>query len=1064
MKKVILQFVFLCICTASIMGQSAISGIVTDQAGLPLIGANVTAKGFDAIGTITDVDGNFSLSVPQAVSTLKISYTGYESREVEFTAGKFLSITLAEGKVLEEVVVTALGISKNSKTLGYSTSVVSGDQINITRNTSVLDALNGSVAGLTVSTASGAPGASTVVNIRGFNSVTGNNQPLYVIDGVPMNNRGNTSSANVKNANDDFGRSTDFGNQMNDINPNDIESLNVLKGSAASALYGSRAANGVILITTKKGKSGKMKIDLNTSFSVSDLLRVPFLQNTYGQGWNGLYAYEENGSWGPKADDKIRRWGNVVNNSQQLKPFSIQENNIRDFFDLGTSSSTSLAISGGNDAANYRLSYSLAKADGVVPTNADSYLRNTFALSGGLKAGKVTINSTINYLNKNQKAVPTGQGDDASGGKVIWQELIQIPRDHSIVDYKKYNDPNDPARDFYNLDYYFTPYAQNPYWTLYNQGNQYNENRIFGNLDVSYDLTPSLKLTWRGGGDFSDALQKDWGNLANITPGTPNSGSNNVAGSVAEMTRGNKQYNSDLILSYDTKLSDKFDLTAVIGQNINARSAKTVLASITNLGIPDYYNLSNSTVSPTTLTAETQQRLVGVYSSATIGYSNWLYLSLAARNDWSSTLPKSGNSYFYPGASMSFVISDALELPRQIDYLKIRTGYARTGNDAVPYQINPVYISGQTRAGGFANVNFPFGGISSFELDNNPGNPYLKPELTDELELGFETKLFRNRISLEATYYDKNTKDQIINLLVDAASGYTNQTVNLGTVNNKGVELLLSLIPVKNSVIEWGVNTNYTKNKNIVTSLGYTDATSILLNSSYNVDLKAEVGKPLGAIYSPQPDTDPDGNIIVNAATGLPQQAAEKAYRGSINPDYTIGFGSYVKLFGFTLGANGDFRKGGVFYSYTARLNYFVGNAWNTQYNDREPWIIPNSVVDNGDGTYAENTQAISRANVFTYYGGNNAYQFNHVLDKTFFKLRNIYLNYDLPSKIAGSMSLAAVNVGVYARNPILWTPSENHFVDPESNTFGTNLRNLYGEFSTGPSTATYGAQLNVTF
>jgi TonB-dependent SusC/RagA subfamily outer membrane receptor len=367
MKKVILPFVFLWLFIGAISSQNNVKGIVTDQAGLPLIGANVTAKGFEAIGTITDVDGNFLLSVPQNVTSLKISYTGYETREVEFTAGKFLTIILAEGKVLEEVVVTALGISKSSKTLGYSTSVVSGDQINITRNTSVLDALNGSVAGLTVSTASGAPGASTVVNIRGFNSVTGNNQPLYVIDGVPMNNRGNTSSANVKNANDDFGRSTDFGNQMNDINPNDIESLNVLKGSAASALYGSRAANGVILITTKKGKSGKMKIDLNTSFSVSDLLRVPFLQNTYGQGWSGLFAYEENGSWGPKTDDKIRRWGNVVNNSQQLKPFSIQENNIRDFFDLGTSSNTSLSISGGNDAANYRLSYSLAKADGVVP-------------------------------------------------------------------------------------------------------------------------------------------------------------------------------------------------------------------------------------------------------------------------------------------------------------------------------------------------------------------------------------------------------------------------------------------------------------------------------------------------------------------------------------------------------------------------------------------------------------------------------------------------------------------------------------------------------------------------
>ena len=403
-------------------------------------------------------------------------------------------------------------------------------------------------------------------------------------------------------------------------------------------------------------------------------------------------------------------------------------------------------------------------------------------------------------------------------------------------------------------------------------------------------------------------------------------------------------------------------------------------------------------------------------------------------------------------------------MPSAIDFLKLRASIAQTGNDANPYQITPVYIAGQSRAGGFGNILFPFAGVNSYELSNNPGNPDLKPEITTEYELGLETKLFKNRIGLDFNYFNKLTDNQIINLLVEGASGYTNQTVNLGKVRNSGFEVVLDLTPVRTANLEWNINTNFTKIKNNVESLGLTDKTEILLNSSYDVDLKAIVGKPLGSIFTPQEAKTADGKIIVNPATGLPQLSDDKAYRGSINPDFTIGFGTSVKFHGFTLGGNADYRKGGVFYSYTARLNYFVGNAWNSQYNDREPWVVPNSVVDNGDGTYSENTNPISRANVFTYYGANDPYQYNHVLDRTFFKLRNLYLNYDLPASLMKKANIQKSTIGIFGRNLLLWTPSENHFVDPESNTFGTSLNSLYGEFSTGPSTSTYGVQLNLTF
>jgi TonB-linked SusC/RagA family outer membrane protein len=1062
MKQLSLMVMMLLLTAQIALAQRTVVGKVTGNDGEALIDATVLVKGL-TIGTTTDVDGNYSLDVPAGSNTLVISYVGYTDREVVLGSSNVVNVTLeGTAEMLDEMVVTALGVSRSQKTLGYAVDEVSGEDLTATKNLSPLDALNGKVPGLTISTGSGAPGASTTVNIRGFNSVTGNNQPLFVIDGVPMNNRGNTSSSNALTGND-FSRSMDFGNQMNDINPDDIESISVLKGSAASALYGSRAANGVILITTKKGKQGKIKVDFNTSYSQQDLLRLPHLQNTYGQGWSGLFAYEENGSWGPKTDGMTRLWGNVVNNSQQLKPFTAQENNLRDFFELGKAFTTGIAFGAGNDNSNYRFSYSLATADGVVPTDADSYKRNTFGFTGGTKFNKLSVNSSINYVNKNQKAVATGQGDDSGAGNVVWQEIIQMPRDHSIVDYEKLFDENDPARDFYNLDNFFTPYAQNPYWTLYNQGNKYTEDRVFGNLELGYDIVDGLKAVWRGGLDNANAFQKDWGNLGIISDGSYNSSANDVVGAVTEMTRNNSQYNSDLFLSYSKDLNDQFDISALVGHNINQRGGKTLISRVTNLVIPDYFSLKNSTAAPTTVATESLRRLVGVYGSVSVGFQKWLYLSLGARNDWSSTLPKGNNSYFYPSVSLSGVLSDAFTMPKAITYLKVRTGYARTGNDTDPYKITPVYLPGTSNMG-FGSTAFPFGGVNAYELSNDAGNQDLRPELTGEIEFGLEAKFLSNRLGIDATYFNRTTDDQIVDLQLDAASGFTTQPTNLGKVSNKGIELALDLIPVRTKLVEWGLNYNFTKIKNEVLSLGTSDATSILLNSSYDVDMRAEVGKPLGAIYAPQEATDPNGNIIVNPATGLPITADEKEYKGSINPDYTMGLGTYVKVWDFTLGGNADFRKGGVFYSYTARLNYFVGHSWNTQYNDREPWIIPNSVIDLGEGNYAENTTPISRANVFTYYGATDSYQNHHVLDRTFFKLRNLYLNYDLPSKLANQAKLEKATIGIFGRNLVLWTPADNHFVDPESNTFGTDLQSLYGEFATGPSTATYGIQLNLTF
>lgn len=1047
----------LCVIYISAIAQRDISGSVLDELGTPLIGANIVVQG-TTIGTATDIDGSYALTIPDDAKVLVVSYTGYTTQEVEIGQSDVIEITMMEGLTLSEAVVTALGLERDEKSLGYGFSQIDGEAVSAGRAASPLASLAGKVAGLSVST-NGQPGGSTEIVLRGYASVTGANGALIVVDGVPINNGANVSVTTLNNPADDFNRSQDFGNQGNDINPDDIASISVLKGAAATALYGNRAANGAILIETKSGERGqKLKVEYTGSFLLSEVNRLPHLQNTYGQGWSGLFDPIENGSWGPKADGKERLWGNTVNNSRLLKPFNIIEDNLRDFYETGYSTINSISVTGGSDNASFRASYSNTQQDGVVPYDKDTYKRNTFSLRGDVGNDWVTIGGSVVFSNKRQQALATGQGDDAGAGKVLFQEIIQVPRDHQIVDYRHYNDP------FFNLDNFYTPYAQNPYFVLNQQGGEFQENRIRSSAWLNMNFTPQLKLTARGGGDFSGASIFDYGNVATITPGSPNSSANDVVGRVSEGQINRRQLTADVILSYSHTLSPRVDFDISIGGNANERHSDINTSFVTNLTIPGFYNLSNSSQPPTTLGTQSLRRIYGVFGILNVGFDNWLYASLTARNDWSSTLPKDNNSFFYPAATLSAVLSDLLELDQSVfSLVKLRASYALAGNDAPPYRVSPVYTAGQARAGGFGSIRFPIGGINAFEVGDLLGNDKLQPEITTELEFGADIRLFRERLNIDVAVYNRVTRDQIIQVPLDPTSGFTNQTTNLGEVQNKGIELLLGLTPVQTPSFQWDIHLNYSKNQNEVISLGETSSTSLVLNSAYNVEMRAESGKPLGAIYAPGPARTSDGSIIVNPANGLPQVADELEYRGSINPDYILGGGTTIRYKNVKLFANADYRKGGVMYSYTARLNYFVGNAWNTQYNDREPHIIPGSVVDNGDGTYAENTTPISRADIFTYWGFNRpAHETNHILPRTFFKLRELTLTYDFPSKVVGNTPLQNASLSLVGRNLILWTPADNHFVDPEGSTFGVGLQSQIGEFSAIPTNASYGVSLKV--
>lgn len=1039
-----------------------ISGTVTSVEGDPLPGVNVVIKGTNT-GAVSDAVGNFRLTVPQDANVLVFSFIGFTTQEVEIGGRTSINVQMAEDVTqLSEVVVTAIGVERAERTLGFSATKVGERDITQGRSFSPMNALQGKVAGVNISTSSGAPGASTKVIIRGYNSLSGSNSPLYVVDGVPINNNASIfyDEANAIN------RTQDFGNRANDINPDDIASLTVLKGASATALYGSRAANGVIMITTKKGTSNDLRVNVSSSATVSEPLRLPQMQNTFGQGWSGHFAFEENGSWGPKMDGKERLWGNVVDNSQQIKPFSPLESNLRDFYERGASFVNTVSLSGGTEKATYYLSYGNVSEDGVIPTDADSYKRHTFSLRGSTQGKRINTSASLNFVHKDAKVVTTGQGGE---GTTVFQEIIQIPRDISIVDHRDIN------YKFNNLDNYFTRYAQNPYYPILKNGNDYNEDRIYGSIDLEYDFTDWLNATARVGGDIANAQVQDWVDKAMITDGTPNASANDIPGRIDNRTRYTRDLNADFILSANNKVNEDITLNALIGFNINDRFADNLHVFVRDLDVPGFFNIGNSSQSPTSTRLKSHRRLLGLYGQAEIGFREYLFLTVLARNDWSSTLPPKDNTFFYPGANLSLVLTDALSLRSNVlSFAKLRVGYGKTGNDAPIYSIFPVFVKSSVDLP-FGEIAFPLRGVNAFEVSNLIGNLDLRPEITTEFELGADLRFFNGRVSIDASYYDKDTDGQIMDVPLPVSSGYTSQVRNFGKVNNTGIELLLNVNPIRSEDgLNWDVSVNYTQNKTTLVSLeGGLERTELtglgnFFVGAYDVDFVGYPGQRLGLFEGPRILRDPQGRIVVNASNGLPQVDQDNPeVLGSFQPDFITGMTNRISYKGASLSFTFDWRQGGLMYAYTKRLMSFVGNTTQSTYNDRNPFIVPNSVLQAGEGdgaTYVENTVPVDMTNIASYHGTGPYIDRNYVIDRSYVKLREVVLGYALPSSLVNRWGFRNLEVNLVGRNLLLWTPAENNIIDPELSTYGNDLAGEFGEFAAGPTVRSYGISLRAGF
>ncbi len=1053
--KLLMAVLFLGLTNMLFAQNISVKGTVKDAANNePLVGAYVQVKGMNT-GTMTDSDGVFTIKCPQN-AVLVFSYIGYAGTEVPVNNRSAIEVSLRSSNVLDEVVITAMGMTRSQKSVGYATSTVKADDLTMAKSSSLMSGIQGKVAGVAVST-QGGTGSSQKVIVRGYSSFS-NNNPLYVVDGIPMSNNFSGS--------DSFSDSVDFGNGANDVNPDDVESMTILKGASATALYGSRAANGVIMITTKRAKENKLIVNYDGSFMGSNVLRVPQGQDLFGEGWP-YWDPAENGSWGPKLDGRMHAWGawatsdygDVPAGYQVMqKPYSFVKDNIRKFYTTGYDISNNISVTAGNQDLGMVFSYGNTTSQGVLPNKCDTYDRNTISFRGNAKYKNFTIDGNINYVRKDVSKPSAGQGND---GASMFQEVLQYGADVSFKDMKDYTNPN------FDPDHYYTFYAENPYWVVDNNKNKYQDDRIYGKIDLGYKIIEGLTAQARLGGDFTNSRMKRWNEKHDYSPDSWSyaGDKNSLPGTYSEQYSKNEELDATFMLKADYKLGEDISLGGVVGYNVNQRTYQYLYSYLYGLNSPGWFSLENGADKPQTTSYSQRRRLMGIFAQADFSYKNYLFLTATARNDWSSTLPINKNSFFYWGVNSAFVVTDALDLKNSpISFMKLRLAYGKTGNDAPIYRTSASFIPTQVGLG-FGSVYLPMGGVPGLTESNVIPNKELKPEITTEWEIGLTANFLNNRISFDGAYYNKNTKDQIISAAVAPETGYSTRTRNVGKIENQGIEIMLSGSPVKSNDWQWELGVTFTKNWSKVKKL-WDDVTTYTLASAYQVSYIAEVGKPLGQFQVPAVLKDDQGRTVVTSA-GLPQiDNSKKETIGTSNPKFQVGFTTKISWKDLSLSAVVDWRNGGYFYCYTAQLYSFSGNATPTVYNDRQPFIVPNSVkVVNGQ--YVENDIPVRRANTYQYYNNasNYSYYKNWILKKDYVKLRELVLSYNLPKSLCAKIGfIKGITVSAIGRNLFMWTPEENNYVDPEASNYGNDLTSEFGEFASAPTTRTFGGSLKITF
>jgi TonB-linked SusC/RagA family outer membrane protein len=1065
---------FLCVVAAHAWAQErSVSGkVLSAEDNVPIPGVNIVLKGTTS-GTVTDSNGAYTISVPADGGTLVFSFIGLQTQEIIVGERSQIDVSLVlDATQLSEVIVTAAGIQRDVKSLGYGVERIGGDKVSQVSEPDPLRALSGKVAGVNIIGSSGAAGSATRITIRGSSSLLGATQPLIVVDGIPYDNSSNGAFNQLTGGGA-------YGSRFQDIDPNNIASINVLKGAAASALYGTRGANGVLVITTKTGGSKPskkgMEVSVSSSVAFEQISNLPDYQNTYGTGTQFNYS-QVNGSWGaPFLGTRdyantatIPHWYDGILGFEDLwgttVPYRAYPNNTKDFFRTGVVYDNSIGFTAGNEKSNLSVIISNTTQQGYVPS--EEFKRTNFSIGGNsILDNGLTVGGNLAYTNSFQHNTQGGAinavGNSSAFGRILFQgrnwDLMGQPYQNPLT----------------NGSIYFVDVSQadNPFWSIKNAGIESKTDRYVASFNIGYNVKDWLNVMWRAGVNGFTQKQTDW-----FRPGSRGAGG---SGQITNFDVRFQEIQSDFLVTINKDINQDLNLRAILGHSLNQRDTDS--QAYQGTGYVDFYinDIDNTNAVIPFGGGISKRRIVGAYADVSLGYKDYLFLNLTGRNDQSSTLPTSNNSFFYPSVSAGFVFTEAISgLPSILNYGKIRASYAEVGGDTGPYQIFPVFgvNPGSINQTGTA---FPFTGSSGATLSNIARDPNLKPERTREVEAGLELKAWDNRITVDLAVYKKNSFDQIASIAIPQASGFTGLFTNIGELSNRGLELSVGVTPVRlSNGFTWEIRGVYTYNKSKVEELRMPNGLpidEITLRNTFAGSVQSVhiVGQEYGLIKGTVSARDDEGNLLINPADGQLIADPTPAVVGNPNPDFIMGITNTLSWKGIVLSAVFDWRQGGDMYSNT--VNTYLGRGVTKDTENRELGaIIPGYYGDPNTGEPLRDESGNKIPNqtnigVNTFYFGNsfgiNGQDEWAVWDATVFRLREVVLGYTIPKSLLSKTPFGSARVSFTGRN--LWYlapnfPKHTNF-DPEVSQFGNS--NAQGfEFAATPSVKRWGFNLNLTF
>ncbi len=1043
---------FLGISVAFSQQEKTISGLVTDQDNIPLPGVNILVKG-TTTGTQSDFDGNYLINASEG-DVLVYSYLGQKTTERTVSASNTINVQLElDTEELQEVVVTAFGIERNSRDLGYAVSKVESEELTENSEPDLIRSLAGKVPGVNVNFSTGVAGASNQINIRGATTIGSSSQPLIIVDGIAYDNSQITTSSQTTGGGG-------YGSGLSSLDPNDIASVNILKSTAAAALYGSRAADGVIVITTKSGAGAstaeKVNINVSSGTYFESIANLPEYQNKYGAGVNYGYV-NANGSWGPSFDSlsTIPTWPNMLAAFPDLFgptiPYVAQPNNVENLFKTGTVFDNSISLAYGGEVGSFNITISDLNQEGYIPYN--TFDRTSVSMGGNYKLDNgITIGGTMSFSDTKQIGGFFGENQFA-GSASSFARTLWMARDWDTS--LPFENPVTGASVTHNNGW------DHPLWSWKHDQIITNTDRTVANVNVGYEFDEHISTSLRVGINRFGLDRKEIRDIG--------SRANNGLGGVTTDKFTNEDIESTFLVNFDYDITEDIGFTAIVGNNVlqNTSNRSAIIANtFISPGIFTVENNLNVTLlnpTPTNGIGSARKRNVGVFGEVGLSFKEFFFLNATGRNDWSSSLPKGNNSYFYPSVSGSFIFTDAFDIGGDIlTFGKLRAGYASVGRDAQPEFLNRTFAVGNA-----------FSGAPVIANRSALGDTQLTPEFTDEIEAGIDLELFTRRIILDLSWYRKTTTDLISPVSVPSTSGFSTFNTNIGEIQNEGVEIGLTLVPFQSENFKWTAFTTFTKNTNEVTEL-VEGLERIQLDA--NQVAHAIVGEPFGVFFGSRFARDDNGNYLINQAGGGIVQDLENGVIGDPNPDFRMGFINTFTYKNLSLRAQFDWKEGGDIHS--SSIQALLGRGVTRDTEDRErTFIIPGFYGDNtgnpiedANGNQIPNTTQIDMNELYFSPAGGNTFGINtvnegEIYDGTVYRIRELSLSYDLPSKWLDKTPFGQVSFSIQGNNLWYFAPNVPRYTnfDPEVTSFGsTRLQGI--EVSAAPTSKRYGFKLNLTF